>query len=69
MLCIESSTIKLDCGKFYRVSAVSGQNRTKGAFDGGLMRKFAVNVEFLWGTIPLMNNRQKNRPKRPEIGI
>lgn len=34
--------------------AVDGQNRTMGAFGGSLIKKHAVNVEFLWGTIPLL---------------
>ena len=50
--------------------AVGGQNRTKGAFGGGLTRKHAVNVEFLRGNYTLaMKNRQKIRPKRPESDI
>lgn len=70
MLCIESSTIKLDCSKFYHVSAIGGQNRTKGAFGGGLTRKFAVNAEHLRGNYTLVvKNRQKIRPKRPKIDI
>ena len=50
--------------------AVGGQDRTKGVFDDGLTRKHAVKVEFLRGNCILaMKNRQKIRPKRPEIGI
>ncbi len=46
-----------------------GQDRTKGAFGGGLTPKLAVNAEFLWGNCILaMKNRQKTgRNDRKQI--
>ena len=39
-----------------------GQDRTKGAFGGRLMRKLAANAKLLWGNCLLaMKNRQKIR--------
>lgn len=50
--------------------AVGGQNRTKSAFGGGLMRKHVTIADLLGGgSILAMKNRQKNLPKRPESDI
>ena len=49
--------------------ATGGQDRTKGAFGGCLIRKIAVNAELLWGNCIAMKNRQKIRLRRPETDI